>query len=431
MDLKVYNEFIDYLLRHNYPPELTPQQKQKLARQATQYIVENGILFKKNKQNPENPLRVITLQDREKILYNLHSSPLAGHFGLKKTIENATRKYYWPGMGADIKTYIESCDSCQRFGKPGKVQLLQSIPVVQPFYQIGIDFIGPLNITPSGNKYILVAVDYFTKWPEAKAVKEATAKETAKFLYETIICQHGTPSIILSDRGTHFVNETIKLMKEEVGFRHKLSSAYHPQTNGLTERFNGTLCRSLAKSLQTSESNWDELIPSILFAYRTLKQESTKYTPFYLVHGREAQLPIDIEFQNQEQNFNPIENFEESLNRRISALKGIFIDAQIINHRNIQHAQELQRNRQQNLKKAQTYEVNDIILLYDSAKQHVHGDKFSIRWNGPFWIQSKLGNNTYLIRDKLGRILQKPIHAEKMKHYKQRYLVEPHVVIAS
>jgi len=310
MDLIAYNEFIDYLLRHNYPNNSTPQEKQNLARKAIQYTVENGILFRKNKQNQEQPLRVITLQDREKILYNLHSSPLAGHFGIKKTIEKAIERYYWPYMGKDIKEYIQSCDSCQRFGKPQKIQLIQSIPVVQPFYQIGIDYVGPLNPTPDGNKYILVAVDYFTKWPEAKAVKEATAKETAQFLYETIICQHGTPSIILSDRGSHFVNETIKLMKEEIGFRHKLASAYHPQTNGLTERFNGTLCRALAKSLQNNETNWDQLLPSILFAYRTLKQESTQQTPFYLVHGREAQLPIDLEIQNSE--LEPIYNFDES-----------------------------------------------------------------------------------------------------------------------
>jgi hypothetical protein len=427
MDLKAYNEFIDYLLHHNYPKEFNPQEKQKLARQAIQYTVENGILFKKNKRNPEHPLRIITLPDREKILYNLHSSPLAGHFGLKKTIEKALERYYWPNMGKDIKEYVEACNGCQRFGKPGKVQLTDSIPVVQPFYQIGIDYVGPLDATPSGNRYILVAVDYFTKWPEAKAVKEATAKETAKFLYETIICQHGTPSVILSDRGTHFVNETIKLMKSEIGFRHRLASSYHPQTNGLTERFNGTLCRSLAKSLQSSESNWDQLLPSVLFAYRTLKQESTKQTPFYLVHGREAQLPIDIEFQEQE--LGPIDNFDESLKRRISALKGIFTDAQITNQHNIQQAQELQKIRQQKLKKAQTYKVGDIVLVYDSAKQNLHGGKFVVKWAGPYWIEKKLGNNTYLIRNKSGAVHNSSVHAERLKHYKQRYLVEPHVII--
>jgi hypothetical protein len=141
MDLKVYHEFIDYLLHHNYPKNYTSQEKQKLAKQAIQYTVENGILLKKNKRNSEQPLRVITLQDREKILFNLHSSPLAGHFGLKKTMDKAIERYYWPGMGKDIKEYIESCDGCQRFGKPRKIQLLESIPVVKPFYQIGIDYI--------------------------------------------------------------------------------------------------------------------------------------------------------------------------------------------------------------------------------------------------------------------------------------------------
>ena len=103
------------------------------------------------------------------------------------------------------------------------------------------------------------------------------------------------------------------------------------------------MCRALAKTLQTSDSEWDQLIPSVLFAYRTLKQESTKQTPFYLVHGREAQLPVDLEFQEKEQDILPINDFEESLNRRISALKGIFTDALIINHKRIQHAQELQK----------------------------------------------------------------------------------------
>ena len=146
------------------------------------------------------------------------------------------------------------------------------------------------------------------------------------------------------------------------------------------------------------------------------------------MHRREAQLPIDLEIQESELEL--IYNFDESLKRRISALKGTFIDAQIMNLRKIQHAQERQRERQVKLRKAQTYKIGDIVLLYDSAKQNVHGDKFSIRWTGPFWIDKILGSSTYLIRDKLEVVKQRPVHVERLKHYKQRYLVEPHVIIA-
>jgi len=151
MDLEVYNNLINYLLFHKYPAHFSTNDKQKLARQATQYLVEQGQLLKKNKNHTEQPLRIITLPDRERILYDLHSSPFGGHFGLKKTIEKAKERYYWPTMGKDIKSYIESCDSCQRFGTSQKIQLTESILVVRPFFQIEIDFVGPLEKTEDGN----------------------------------------------------------------------------------------------------------------------------------------------------------------------------------------------------------------------------------------------------------------------------------------
>src|SRR6185369_13036756 len=202
---------------------------------------------------------------------------------------------------------------------------------------------------------------------------------------------------------------------------------YHPQTNGLTKKFNGTLCKSLAKCLQTSQSTWDQLIPSVLFVYRTLKQESTKYTPFYLVYGREAQLPIDIEVQEKE---NPLPlTYEEALEKRISSLIGTFTDALIISSRNVKHTQELQKKRQNKLAEAREYHENDIVLVYDSAKKNVHGQKFDPKWMRSFWIEKKLGNKVYLLRDKIGNTLPNPVHAERLKHYKQRYLVETQVII--
>ncbi|CAG8538488.1 8746_t:CDS:2, partial [Cetraspora pellucida] len=138
----------------------------------------------KNKKNPDQYLRVITLLDRDKILYNLHSSPLSRHFGIKKTIAKAMELYYWPIMGKNIKNYIETCDVCQR----------------------SVDFVGPLAITSQGNP-----------------------KETSKFLYENIICQHGVPTIIQSDRGSSFLNHTISLLKEEI--RSKPSNSNNKNEN--------------------------------------------------------------------------------------------------------------------------------------------------------------------------------------------------------
>src|SRR5205807_941289 len=157
---------------------------------------------------------------------------------------------------------------------------------------IGIDFVGPLEKTRRGNRYILVTTDYLTKWPEAKAMKDATATNVVKFIYEVIICRHGCPKIILSDRGTHFRNKLVEELCEKFKIKHKLSAPYHPQTNGLVERFNRTLCESLAK-VSEKENQWDEHIEQVLFAYRTTKHSTTKRIPFFMTYGREAILPID------------------------------------------------------------------------------------------------------------------------------------------
>jgi hypothetical protein len=421
MDLMEYNAFIDYLIHHNYPTDYTTQQKQKLARQAVQYTVENGILFKKNKRNPENPLRIITLQDRDKLLYNLHSSPLSGHFGIRKTIDRTMEKYYWPTMGNDIKSYIESCDVCQRMGKPAKPTSITPIKVTGPFEQIGIDFVGPLKVSSKQNRYIIVATDYLTKWPEAKPIPKATALEAANFLYEHIICKHGVPTKLISDHGTAFIGNVINLLKRETGFRHNLAATYHPQSNGLTERFNKTLCNALAKCVNSCKADeWDDLIPSVLFAYRTMKHSTTKFSPFYLMHGREAQLPIDLELFGSHERY---ESFEDALDRRISELVGVFTDSMILAKDNIETAQQLQKERITKIDKAQSYKVGDMVLLYDAAKQNVHGDKFTLRWKGPYVVKKVIGPKTYILCDKDNPDkIMTPTNVELMRHYKQNQL---------
>jgi len=131
-------------------------------------------------------------------------------------------------MYDDIKKYIRTCDTCQRFGKPERNEPLHSIKITQPFERIGIDIVGPLPETENKNKYMVVAIEYLTKWVEIRALDKVTAENIAKFVFEEIICRHGIPQIILTDQGSHFKNKMLDELCNNFGIKHRLSSPYHP-----------------------------------------------------------------------------------------------------------------------------------------------------------------------------------------------------------
>ena len=138
-----------------------------------------------------------------------------------------------------------------------------------------------------------MAMDYLTKWPEAKPVPDATADKTVKFIYDDIICRHGCPTKVLTDRETHFNNNLMKLLTEKFKIQHLLSTPYHPQTNGLVERFNRTLIEGLTKVIHEHKGEWDKYVAPVLFSYRTSKHSTTRVSPFYLVYGRDSKQPSD------------------------------------------------------------------------------------------------------------------------------------------
>jgi hypothetical protein len=197
-------------------------------------------------------------------------------------------------MFNDIRTYVKSCDECQKRGKNWRIEPLHPIKVRQPFDRLGMDIVRPLPETKRGNKYIVVATEYLMKWPEARAIPNARASSVVSFFYKDIICHHGCPKEVLTDRGTHFVNEMLDSLCQELGVKHRLSTAYHLQTNRLVERFNRTLCEALAKYANENKNDWDVYLSSVLFAYRTKKHNTTRYKPFYLIYGRDAILLIEF-----------------------------------------------------------------------------------------------------------------------------------------
>ena len=267
-------------------------------------------------------------------------------------------------MAANVWRYspiCKTCDSCQRRGKKHTKEPLHPLSIERPFQRIGIDVVGPLPITERQNRYIVVATDYLTKWPEAKALSEASAISVAHFIYEEIICRHGCPEIILSDQGTHFRNQLVDNLLEKLEIRHYLSTPYHLQTNGLVECFNCTLCESLAKTVQDVQ-DWNQYIPLVLFAYCTARQTTTKITPFYLTYEREAKLPIHFQ-ETSEKNLT-------ILDRIVQLIDNLpFIREQT--RKQIQKVQQKQKEyHDQQIDHVTNFSIGDKVLMYNAAKKN-------------------------------------------------------------
>ena len=172
----------------------------------------------------------------------------------------------------------------------------QPVLPLDPFQKWGLDFVGP--VTPAaahtGNKYILVATYYCSKWVEAKALRENMAEVTVKFLYEHIWCRFRCPIELVSDQGIHFLNSVVRELTQHYPVVHKKSTPYYPQANGLAESTNKTLQNILKKIVNENQMDWDTKLYSALWAYRTSYKTSIQSTPFRLAYGLEAIMPTEF-----------------------------------------------------------------------------------------------------------------------------------------
>lgn len=415
MNATFYNHLYSYLTEAQLPEDFTMIQKNQLQKQAARFQILHNLLYKRNNNQP---IRVIRRAELEPLLYMFHVDPTAAHASERKMMEKLKTRYYWPQMFEDIRTYVKTCDICQRRGKGRRTEPLHPIPVYAPFHRIGIDFVGPLPRSTTGNRYIIVAMDYLTKWPEAKPVPEATAEATVQFIYETIICRHGCPSNILSDRGTHFNNRLLQGLVQKFQIKHHMSTPYHPQTNGLVERFNRTLLESLAKTAANHLNDWDKFIAPVLFAYRTNKHATTGITPFFLLYGREARLPSEPD--QQEENVTIID--------QIAAHMDVLPIKREQARMKIQTEQQKQRDRHdKNLPKKDSFDIGNKVLYYRAGLDKQWSGKLEPKWKGPYQITANLGHGAYRIAELNGKEFVTPVNQKYLKLYKERTSWIPYI----
>jgi transposase InsO family protein len=234
---------------------------------------------------------------RRHLLHIAHDIPASGHLGISKTKNRLIRHFWWPSLLKDVTEYCRTCDVCQRLGKGAKkvVAPLHSLPLVQePFTQVAIDIIGPLPICKeTQNRFVLTILDLCTHYPEAIPLKQHTARDVAQAL-TSVFSRFGFPQEILSDLGSDFQSELMQLYLHEFNVGQIRCSAYHPETNGACERFNGTFKNMIKALVDQYDDAWDACIPWVLFAYREVPVETLGCSPFELMFGRTVQGPLSL-----------------------------------------------------------------------------------------------------------------------------------------
>nr|GFB70637.1 reverse transcriptase domain-containing protein [Tanacetum cinerariifolium] len=230
------------------------------------------------------------------ILEACHNRPTGGHHGANLTAKKIfDADFFGPTIYKDSHEFVKNCDSCQRQGKISQRDEMPQnfIQTCEIFDVWGIDFMGPF-LCSRGNKYILVAVDYLSKWVKVKALPTNDARVACKFL-KSLFARFGSPHAIISDRGTHFCNDQFSKVMLKYGVTHRLSTAYHPQTSGQVEVSNRGFKRILERTIGENRASWSDKLDDALWAFQTAYKTPTECTPYKLVYGKACHLLIELE----------------------------------------------------------------------------------------------------------------------------------------
>nr|KYP51988.1 Pro-Pol polyprotein [Cajanus cajan] len=219
------------------------------------------------------------------------------HIGGRALVYKVTRAgYFWPTLRNDCVNWVRKCDGCQRHTTlhHSPVERIHSILSPWPFNKWGIDILSPFLIAVRQLKFLIVAVDYFNKWIEAEPVATISAEKVRTFLWKNVKCRYSVPQVLVSDNGTQFASGRVRDFCREISIRMTFTSVEHPQSNGQAELVNKVVLSGLKKRVQDSSASWVEELPRVLWSYHTTVHSSTQDTPFNLVYGTDAMIPIEI-----------------------------------------------------------------------------------------------------------------------------------------
>ena len=359
-----------------------------------------GVIFRKYAPGPTDDCVVVPILPaglQKEALEQCHDIPSAGHQGSDKTLDRLRHQAYWVNMARDVERYCQECVRCQQLKstRPSRAPL-QSIPVGKPWEMVAADILE-VPISSRGNRYLLVVQDYFSKWVEAVPLPDQTAERIVKALVD-IFSRFGLPAIFHSDQGRNFESHLLRDTLAAFGVYKSRTSAYHPEGDGLVERFNRSLLQLLRVYVE-KEAEWEKYLPLVLYAYRTTKQTSTGVSPFEILFGRNA-----ISSSPQPSRSHDVSSYTYNLRSKLAQLRDLV-------EGNIVESSKSQKTYYDLRSVERIFQPNDLVWLSVPTTT-----KFSPSWEGGWKVKSILSPVSVEITD--GR-RKRVVHLNRLRKHIQ------------
>jgi transposase InsO family protein len=339
---------------------------------------------------------------RDDVLATCHDHVWAGHLGYARTLQRVQKYCYWPSMRKDTKAYVDRCTACsRRQGQESERGLpMGHVQASSPLEVIAMDVMGPLPESDHGNKYLLVISDYFTRFVVACALPNQQATTVVSALFNQFINVFGVPQKLLTDNGTNFRSTLVKEVLKQLGVHKLWTTPYHPQCDGMVERWNRTACDMIAKYVDVQQRNWDQYVGLVTHAYNSSYHPTVMNLPYYLMFGRSPQSVFDRLVHGLAESVpDACVGFEEAL----SELRQTF--ATLKDRRDVANAER---------KDLRQYGVGDRVWLYYPRVAQGLTAKLGKRWKGPYVVTKVFSPVNYLIVPSEGGPGQ-VVHAARLK----------------
>jgi ribonuclease HI len=373
---------ISYLQRGTLPDNR--HEARRLKVRASRFLMLQGTLYKRGFSLPY--LRCLAPDEANYVMREIHEGVCGDHSGARALQRKIVRAgYYWPSMKADAYQFVQRCDKCQRFANhlhsPPAVLVPMTAP--WPFAQWGLDIMGPLPIGRRQLKFLVVAIDYFTKWVEAEPLATITERNIQNFVWKAVICRFGIPRVLVSDNGKQFDNPRFRQFSQELGIHNHYSSPGHPQANGQVEVTNRSLLKLIKTRLEGAKGLWPEELPSILWAYRTTVRIPTGETPFRMTFGSEAVVPVEIGLTTFRTSAYDEQENEEQLRLNLDLIDEVRETAET---RMKRYQDKMARHYNSRVKPRQL-SVGDLVLRKVTlATKNPFEGKLGPNWEGPYKV---------------------------------------------